>query len=64
MISEVIRKEFASGILISDVNSYIDAHKLEYEEWKEKKRQKLEKKSKCKKVIKTLDKKEADYEVC
>ena len=40
MISEELRKEFASGILISDVNSYVDTHKSKYEEWLKTKNQK------------------------
>lgn len=33
MISDELRKEFASGILISDVASYINNHKKEYNQW-------------------------------
>ena len=33
MISDELIKEFASGILVSDVASYIDNHKEEYKKW-------------------------------
>lgn len=33
MISDELRKEFASGILVSDVASYINNHKEEYKKW-------------------------------
>lgn len=45
MISEEIRKEFASGVLISDVNAYVDTHKEKYEEWIKKRKLKVIKKN-------------------
>lgn len=52
MMSDEIRKEFASSILISDINAYVDTHKLEYEEWLKKRKKDLESKSKKKVGIK------------
>ncbi len=32
-ISDEILKDFASGILVSDVDNYVNKNKLEYEKW-------------------------------
>lgn len=64
MISDEIRKEFAQGILINDVISYIDTHKLEYEEWQKKRKQRLEKNFRKEKLERKKAREEADYEVC
>lgn len=51
MLSDEIIKEFASGILISDVASYINNHQKEYQEWlitQEKEKKKKSKKQKNK----------------
>lgn len=44
MISDELRKEFASGILISDVNLYIDTNKSKYEEWQKQRKKEQKKK--------------------
>lgn len=50
MISDELRKEFASGILVSDVASYINNHKEEYKKWlsKQEKKKKTNKKERMK----------------
>lgn len=52
MISDELIKEFASGILVSDVASYIDNHIEEYKKWlssKDKKDKKTNNKERRKK---------------
>ena len=46
MINDDILKEFASGILISDVHNYISTHKKEYETWQKNNITKNKRKSK------------------
>ena len=48
MISDELRKEFASCILISDVNLYVDTDKLKYEKWLKEKNEKSKMKGETK----------------
>ena len=36
-MSEELLKDFAKGILVSDIISYIEAHKKDFELWKKRK---------------------------
>lgn len=53
MINDELRKEFASGILISDVASYINNHKEEYKKW-------LSNKTKDKKKKRNIERRKKD----
>jgi pantothenate kinase len=66
MISEEIRKEFASGVLISDVNAYVDTHKEKYEEWLKKRKEKLLKNNQKSKEIPKSERSKSneDNEIC
>ncbi|MDO4341286.1 MAG: hypothetical protein Q4C44_00900 [bacterium] len=52
MISDELIKEFASGILVDDVTTYIDNHKEEYKKWlssKDEKKKKINNEERIKK---------------
>ena len=52
MISDELIKEFASGILVGDITTYIDNHKEEYKKWlssKDEKKKKINNEERIKK---------------